>query len=266
MFVFDLDGTLLNSKSEISEENLKALEKAKEKGHKLIIATGRNYIYTQLVVKNHWGLFDYYIGCNGAILNSIHERKFDIGEQKIDFDFVLKIIEKIKAIGGTIQVSTIWGVFTDFFIPDGVNIISEQTKKTLFDPFPMVSEMSDEEKKSIIQISVHLEEHVVRKCWEEWEELYGNDYELTITSKRNIDINLKNISKLSRTKEIAKMENIDYENVFVFGDSQNDLKGLEYYNNTYAMENALEDVKKVAKNVIGNNDSKDIGKVVLKNI
>ena len=71
---------------------------------------------------------------------------------------------------------------------------------------------------------------------------------------------------MSAIKEIVKLEEIKFDNVFVFGDSQNDIKGLEYYNNTYAMENALEETKKAAKNIIGSNDSNAIVKVVMKNI
>ena len=67
-------------------------------------------------------------------------------------------------------------------------------------------------------------------------------------------------------KEIVKIENILYDDVFVFGDSENDIKGLEYFNNTYAMENALPQAKQAAKHVIGSNNSKDIAKIVLKNI
>ena len=38
------------------------------------------------------------------------------------------------------------------------------------------------------------------------------------------------------------------------------------FNNTYAMENALPQAKQAAKHVIGSNNSKDIAKIVLKNI
>ena len=53
LFVFDLDGTLLNSESTVSQTNLKALIAAKEKGHLLAIATGRNFPFAQMVMKDH---------------------------------------------------------------------------------------------------------------------------------------------------------------------------------------------------------------------
>jgi hydroxymethylpyrimidine pyrophosphatase-like HAD family hydrolase len=39
----DLDGTLLNEKSEVSPENAKAIRKAQELGIEVVIATGRSY-------------------------------------------------------------------------------------------------------------------------------------------------------------------------------------------------------------------------------
>ncbi len=267
IFAFDLDGTLLNTEMQLSKENIEALEIANKHGHILVMATGRNYIYSQMTMKEHWGLFNYYIGCNGAIIHSIHDRDVITYKQnKIPFDFVMDIVHEVRKIGGTVQVSTEWNVFVGYYFNEIDTIIPTANKERFFDPYQSVFDMKDEDKNSIIQISVHLQEHNVQKYWTKWNDEFGSTYELTITSKHNIDINLKDISKLSALKEIVKIENILYDDVFVFGDSENDIKGLEYFNNTYAMENALPQAKQAAKHVIGNNDSKDIAKIVLKNI
>lgn len=267
LFAFDLDGTLLNSKSELSKENYNALLKASKAGHILLMVTGRNYIYAQMAIKEFWGVFNYFVGCNGAIIHSIHNRDLiTLGENKIPFEFVMEIIHETREIGGTLQISTEWEVFVKYYLSEESNVIPSINKQRLFDPFQSIFDMDDKNKKSIVQISVHLEEHNVRKYKEIWEEKYGNEYEFTITSKHNIDINRKGISKLEAIKDVVKMENILYDDVYVFGDSQNDIKGLEYYNNTYAMDNAFDEVKKASKHVIGNNDSNDIAKIILKNI
>lgn len=266
LFSFDLDGTLLNSEGKLLKQNKDALILAKDKGHILVAATGRNYIYSQIPLKESWDLFDYFVGCNGAIVHEIKERKIISDFSKIPFQFVLDILYEIKEVGGTIQVSTEWNVFTDIYIDNYESVIKSITKERLFDPFPSIFDMDEKEKDSIIQISIHLEEFNVRKYWNKWVSEFGDKYEFTITSKNNIDINVRNISKLNSIKEISLKENIPYSNVFVFGDSQNDMKALEYFNNSYAMKNALDEVKKIAKNIIGDNDSNDIAKIVLKNI
>ena len=49
----DMDGTLLNSDHKISDENLKAIREAQEKGIHFAIATGRDYLDVEPVLKEH---------------------------------------------------------------------------------------------------------------------------------------------------------------------------------------------------------------------
>lgn len=266
IFVFDLDGTLLNKNQVISEVNAIALKEAKQKGHILIVATGRNYIYAQLCIGKYWDLFDYYIGCNGAIIKNIKDNK-DISINKtIDFEFVKILVNILKKESGAIQISTIWNVFTDIYLDEKNDLIKKIKKETFFDPFPSMTKMKDDDKKSIVQISAHFEENKTRKMWEELVKKYDNNYTFSITSPRNIDINAKEISKLNAIKKIVEINKYLEDNVFIFGDSQNDIDGLKYFKNSYAMENGFEEAKKVAKNIIGDNNSDAISKVIKNNI
>lgn len=266
MFVFDLDGTLLNTNHQVSNENIQALKEAKKKNHLLVIATGRNYIFTQNVLKHIWNDFDYYLGCNAAIMHDIkNDIKFNIN-QKIDFSFVQKMIEQIKQIGGGIQVSTVWNLFANVFVTREDQWFNKEDKRMFFESWPSIDKMDDNDKKLIMQVSVHLEENKVRYFHDIWTKELGHIYDFSITSKHNIDINIKNVNKLFGIKKVVELENIQNDNVFVFGDSQNDLLGLNYYKNTYAMQNAFEEVKKVAKYTIDSNDTNAIAQVLLKNI
>jgi hypothetical protein len=62
----DMDGTLINDNKEISDENIRELERMQEKGIRLIIATGRpRSTIPELPSSLH---FDYYITSNGAAI------------------------------------------------------------------------------------------------------------------------------------------------------------------------------------------------------
>ena len=99
-------------------------------------------------------------------MHSIRERKVYLEEEKISFDFVPSIIDEIKEVGGTIQISTDKDVFVEMYIYEhNLKIISDNVKKNFFDSFKRVKDMDEEDKKSIIQISVHFEEHNLRKYW-----------------------------------------------------------------------------------------------------
>ena len=66
-FLFDIDGTLINRKLEMSPNLLNALHILKDKGYHLSINTGRPPFSTKKIVEkfNCYDLFDYYFCSNG---------------------------------------------------------------------------------------------------------------------------------------------------------------------------------------------------------
>lgn len=69
LIIVDLDGTLLNKDfSTLNQENKKVLQKLRAKGHKICIATGRNYL-SALPFYQETGLDTYLITYNGAYAN-----------------------------------------------------------------------------------------------------------------------------------------------------------------------------------------------------
>ena len=59
MIAVDLDGTLLNSESQLSDFTIETIKKISKKGHQVVIATGRPYrmakdFYDQLELNQHF--------------------------------------------------------------------------------------------------------------------------------------------------------------------------------------------------------------------
>ena len=266
LFVFDLDGTLLNSQSQVSEQNLKALAAAKAKNHLLVMATGRNYPFSQLVMKDHWHLFDYYLGCNAAIMHDIKGKQFWQASKNISYSLVDYLVSRLEKIGGGLHISTIWNVYSKLFLIYENQTFINHINKDLFEGWEAPELMSEKEKANIIQVSIHVDPELITNIAKQIKDHFGSKYAVTITSTTNIDINLHRVNKLFGIKEIARIEQINDQSVFVFGDTQNDIAGLEYYKNSYAMENSLNETKLAAKNTIGSNDADAIAKVILKNI
>src|SRR6056297_4291139 len=68
-FVFDLDGTLLNSNIKVSEENIKALKKIIKNKQNLILASGRMYSSMMHIIDNYIPFVENYahiVSYNGA--------------------------------------------------------------------------------------------------------------------------------------------------------------------------------------------------------
>ena len=86
----DLDGTLLNDKKEISDENIRQLNRAyNEKGIKTIITSGRQVGYIKKIYEKydcHFG--DYIICANGAIIKNVKTNEY-LNKEYFNLDDVI---------------------------------------------------------------------------------------------------------------------------------------------------------------------------------
>lgn len=69
MIALDMDGTLLNSKKEVSDENLAAILEAQAAGYEIVIATGRFSEDAWRILKPY-GFSHWLISSNGAMIHS----------------------------------------------------------------------------------------------------------------------------------------------------------------------------------------------------
>lgn len=68
-FVFDMDGTLLNEHHELTPLTIRALNELRERGHHLVIATGRHFMDIRAYLKQLGGGIAT-ITCNGATIHN----------------------------------------------------------------------------------------------------------------------------------------------------------------------------------------------------
>ena len=73
-----------------------------------------------------------------------------------------------------------------------------------------------------------------------------------------IRITAKNINKGVAIREIQELLGINYEETVVFGDYLNDLEMMESGYYSYAMKNAHDDLKKVARFIAKSNDENGV--------
>src|SRR5215831_354427 len=75
LIAIDLDGTLLNSKVELSQENLKALRRAHEAGIEIVLGTGRRHDFA-LPIAVTLGFDLWMFSSNGAVTRSTRGETF----------------------------------------------------------------------------------------------------------------------------------------------------------------------------------------------
>lgn len=274
----DMDGTLLNDEHTISEENIKAIKIAEERGCHFTIVTGRDYSG----VKNFFQEFDLKCECilsNGAEYRDING---DVIERiTIDNDTVRKIV----------QVMMEANVAIEMFTEDGMIIINEDIyKESLLQRFrrynkgktdleiiEIARNMYDTWKPQMIKdvegfldsntdilkiMTYHEDAQYIKELKEKLKNIEG----VAVASTFANDIEISNIQAqkgLILAKVIEKM-GIKKEEVIVLGDSFNDYSMFTEFENSFAMENAIPEIKEIAKYITDSNDNDGVAKAIYK--
>ena len=111
LLAIDLDGTLLNSYGDISNENKEAIKYALNKGVEVVLASGRDPLTMQKISKE-LELKNYLIAGNGASVYDIKAQK-NIYENFIDTNKALKIIKMCKENSIFFNLYTDKGIITE---------------------------------------------------------------------------------------------------------------------------------------------------------
>ena len=111
LLAIDLDGTLLNSYGDISNENKEAIKYALNKGVEVVLASGRDPLTMQKISKE-LEIKNYLIAGNGASVYDIKAQK-NIYENFIDTNKALKIIKMCKENSIFFNIYTDKGIITE---------------------------------------------------------------------------------------------------------------------------------------------------------
>lgn len=254
----DLDGTLLNSSSDISDENLNAIKSLSEKGIKTAVLTGRTFYEIPFKVRTCESI-DYFVFSNGAGIN-----------QRIKGIKFSSTIAKESAVA-IYNILSDYTCFTEIY-SNGFPFVNEfEFNDKAFKYFNIDEAfipVMKETRKAIKNIEAILYDgacniemfDVFFKYESEREECRKrllqalNDIEITTSMSNNLEITGKGINKGYGLKKLCEITDTDINNVIVVGDSRNDISAFETATTSFAVSNACEELKKLADKVICSND------------
>ena len=275
----DMDGTLLNDDHMISEENLKAIRKAQEMGRHFTIVTGRDYG----AVKSY--LEECNLKCECILSNGAEYR--DVNGNIIESVYMNK-----KSIKRAFDILNEAGLCIQLMTNNGSYITNKESdKKAIIDRFKLFNPTMTEEEvkkfvakfhkergmKEIDNIYEILESNVEvlkivtfdndeKLIAELKDKLRENTLDLAVASTFSNDIEISDIKAqkgLILAKTIKKM-GIDKSEVIVLGDSFNDYSMFTEFENSYAMENAIPEIKEIAKYITDTNNNDGVAKAIYK--
>lgn len=249
--VFDLDGTLLNSKNTISETDKKTLRKLSDNGVKIIIATGR----TDLQIKEYiheLGIYDYSITCNGGQIINVATR--DVLHRKfIDKNDAITIHNAVKQSG----------IDYLFYTPDCIYHCQNSARAGFFYNYNQFAD--DKFKVPLSEVKHYSDDYTnILKFLIADSTLTPDTLNTQFNSKNTLTIvssgkNLVDIMPADTTKGngiaiLSEKLNIPIPEIIAFGDSMNDETMLKAAGYSVAMGNAVPEIKKICDFVTKSHD------------
>jgi 5-amino-6-(5-phospho-D-ribitylamino)uracil phosphatase len=234
LLALDLDGTLLNEQSEISEMNQTWIKRAVEAGVTVCASTGRGF-NSALPFVEQLGLDTPMITVNGGEIwtkpHSLHRHVL------LSADIVMKL----HALAERHDV-WFWGYTTE-------------------DIYNKERWAGDTYAQKWLKFGYYTEDLAVLgsilKEIRTWEGL-----ELSNSSPFNIEINPAGVSKATALLEVCRMLGYDMSEVVAVGDSMNDIAAIKASGLGVAMGNAQDEVKAAADAVTGTNQEHGVAQVI----
>lgn len=270
LICIDMDGTLLNSKGEITEDNKKALQKAQEKGVVIALTTGRIY-------QSAKG-FNAQIGIEGPLITSngtyigIPNKEEPLYQKVLSYEELATFYKCAKKYPIEIHFSTTKGLLC--------GVRTEQTEayhKALNDELPEWAQFELAYVEDFEDVFKTYDGHILKAfCMEKEEvgalaqlreELRKLDlYEISSSGGGNIEIMPKGTDKGKGVAKLAQHLGIPREAILCIGDNENDLSMIEYAGLGIAMGNSTKEVLAKADDRTLSNDESGVARAIEKYI
>lgn len=259
--VVDIDGTLLNSKKEITPATAEAIRQVLLAGHEVVIASGRplpgmRKCGRELQLKEYGG---YLLSYNGAkVINCKNEEV--IFEKTLPANIPAEIYEYAKAHGAGVVSFEGDCVISGFEPNEYVKLEAKHNGLDIkvIDNFPEYIDfpvnkcmIMDEGDKDALY-----EKELLEK--------YGDSLSIYRSEVYFLEIMHAGISKSETLDAILPVLGVKRENTICCGDSYNDISMIEYAGVGVAMGNAKPEVKSVADYITATNDEDGLVEVINK--
>ncbi|MGG4492257.1 HAD family hydrolase [Metabacillus idriensis] len=237
LFVSDLDGTLLSFEKKVTEQDISALKELKKNGVDVCLASGRmdveiGEILTMVGEKYHR------ISQNGAFINTDQDESL----HALTFENVIakEVFEQVRST----NLITIIADYSKNYTERRDEVITG-IESRMFSPIEenvnLLHALGQEVKAS--KISILGEYEAISELQKILQERHPDTIETYISDKQCLDVMPKNISKGNALKMLIEHLGIKSDEVACIGDSFNDIPMFNMTPHSFAMEEALPEVK-----------------------
>ncbi|MFB0634163.1 Cof-type HAD-IIB family hydrolase [Bacillus rugosus] len=279
LIAIDLDGTLLNSRHQVSLENENALRQAQRDGIEVVVSTGRAYFDVESIFKP-LGIKTWVISANGAVIHDPDGRLYH--QETIDKQRAYDILSWLESENYYYEVFTESAIYTpqngkelldvelDRFrsanpkadlsvLMQAAEVQYSQSGFSYIDSFHELFEPDQQiDFYNILGFSFFKEK--LEAGWNRYE--HAEDLTLVSSAEHNFELSARKASKGQALERLAERLNIPIEETAAVGDSLNDKSMLEAAGKGVAMGNAREDIKAMADAVTLTNDEHGVAHMI----
>ncbi len=263
LIVSDLDGTLLQDDSTLSEYTKAIIHKVSEHGIDFMLATGRIFGGARIFAKE-LNLNTPILSCNGALIKEA-KGKLLYGKP-IEPNSLTKVFQMLIERKLYFHFYGEQTFYTQKFSEHLSGFYAFNQKLSEKDRFPMV-EVDPTEivgKDIIYKVLVQCGENKDsrKELYEQLIQIPG----ISVTSSwfDTFDICADQVSKGLAIERYAKERGINQSEIICFGDNYNDMEMLRYAGLGVAVENGVEELKKNADYITGSNNEDGVAKAIEK--
>ena len=256
LLFLDLDGTLLNDAKEITAGNREALERTLQRGHGVIITTGRP-LKSALEQARRLGLDTpgcYVIAYNGAMV-------YDWGRQDTVFsrtltkDAVIRVFEQANRIGEHIQTYDSFDVLVE---QRGDDEAVRRYCKMVSMTHRVIGDVRTDLKEDPVKcLVINYEKKDGLLKMQDWIRANMPEMDCFFSCEQFLEVVPKGMNKGEAVKMLCKLLEVEIENAVACGDAANDLAMLKAAGIGVAMQNGTDEVKAVADYITQRDNNHD---------
>lgn len=267
MIAFDLDGTLLNEKKQLTPQTKDALIKAMENGIIVLPATGRPLQGIPKEIREIPGI-RYAITANGGRVLDLQEGTV-ISEQLVPHEMAKEILKifceydtykEIYFDGKGYALDVELSRTEEYFRTKEMSDYVSSTRIPISDLWEKIKEMDGQGMDKV---------HAAFRDMNEKDEAYERiralgESEITSALLYNLEVNASGVNKGLGIRKLAEHLKIDLSEVMAFGDGDNDRAMLAVAGLGVAMENAVSCTKEVADYITCSNEEDGVAQAIHK--
>lgn len=256
LLFLDLDGTLLNDEKQITQGNRDALNQALERGHGVIITTGRP-LKSALAQSRRLGLDKpgcYVIAYNGAMVYdwSIQDKVFS---RTLDIPSVIRVFEKANEMDEHIQTYDSFDVLVE---ARGDDEAVRRYCKMVSMTYRVIGDVhTDLQEAPVKCLVINYEKKDGLLKMQAWIRENMPEMDCFFSCEQFLEVVPKGMNKGEAVKMLCAMQNVSIADAVAVGDAANDLAMIKAAGIGVAMANGTQEVKAVADYITQRDNNHD---------